>query len=120
MAQPQPIISTNYPFLPIRFTIRGSQYEALALLDTGFAGALAVPYRLARRLGNPDTSTNWLLADGSSVEAPAYLGDVEVVGLPPVLDVTITVLGDEYILGTRIIDRFEVTFDHGTRVIVRP
>ena len=33
---------------------------------------------------------------------------------------TITVLGDEYILGREILDLFEVTLDHGERVIVRP
>jgi hypothetical protein len=30
------------------------------------------------------------------------------------------VMGDEYILGRRVLDRFEITLDHGQRVIVRP
>jgi hypothetical protein len=28
-------------------------------------------------------------------------------------------VGNEYILGRRVLDRFEITFDHGQRVIIR-
>lgn len=60
-----------------------------------------------------------MLADGTFVHAPVYLGRVEIIGLPPAA-ATIVVVGNEYILGRRILDRFEITLDHGQRVIVGP
>jgi predicted aspartyl protease len=93
----------------------------MALLDTGFEGALAIPSAvLDLDLGSPDTSIDWQLADDTVVEAPVYSGSIEIVGFPPISEVSITVLGGEYLLGRGILDRFEVTFDHGRRVIVRP
>lgn len=121
MAQPQQIISTLYPFLQIRIEVRGWQHETLALLDAGFDGDLSIPSAaLNLILGSPDTSDNWQLADDRVVEAPVYLGTVELVGLAFIDEATITVLGEEYILGRGILDLFEVTFDHGQRVIIKP
>ena len=75
---------------------------------------------MERVLGNPAASSNWLLADGRTVETPVYIGTIEILGLPAINDIVIAVLGDDYILGRRVIDRFEVTLDHGQRLIVRP
>jgi len=120
MAQPQQIISTLYPFLQIRIEVRGWQHETFALLDTGFEGALAIPSStLNLGLGSPDTSTNWQLANDSVVEAPVYSGAVEIVGLAVIPAADITALVDEYLLGRGILDRFEVSFDHGQRVIIK-
>jgi len=120
MAQHNQVISTIYPFLQIRVEVRGWRQETLALIDTGFDGALAVPSSVLNLLGDPDTSTDWELADGSTSESPTYYGTVEIIGFPPVSDMTVTVLGDKYLLGREVLDLFEVTFDHGQRVIVRP
>ena len=60
------------------------------------------------------------VGDGRIVYAPVYLGVLEIIGFEPIPEVAITVLGDEYILGQRILHRFEITLDHGRRVIVRP
>lgn len=118
MAQPQPITSNIYPFLPIRVDIRGHQRESLALLDTGFTGHLAIPTSLLNGdMGLPDGRVDWELADGSTIDAPLYFGALEIGGLPPV-PALITVLGNDYVLGRGVIDRFKVTFDHGQRVIV--
>lgn len=120
MAQRQPITSTIYPFLAIRVDIRGHRGKTLALLDTGFTGHLAIPISfLNADVGLPDGRIDWELADGSTIDAPIYLGTLEIVGLPPV-PVAITVLGNDYVLGRGVIDRFKVTFDHGQRVIVEP
>ena len=54
------------------------------------------------------------------VETPVYIGTLEIIGLPPMVNIVVTVLGTEYILGRRVIDRFEVTLDHGERTIIRP
>ena len=60
------------------------------------------------------------MGDGRIVFAPAYLGILEISGFPAIYGVALTVLGDEYILGRRVLDRYEITLDHGQRVIVRP
>ena len=82
-------------------------------------GHLAIPTSWEASLGRPDGYSRWMLADGTFVHAPIYLGSVEIIGLSP-STATIVVVGDEYILGRRILDRFEITLDHGQRVIVRP
>ena len=77
MARPEPVVSTTYPYLSIRVSLRGKTHDALALLDTGFSGHLAVPESaVADDLKLPDASTTWELADGSIVDAPLYLGSV--------------------------------------------
>ena len=114
-------VSANYPFLSIRIEIGDWQAEPWALVDTGFEGSLVIPTTtLGLGLGSPDSSSNWVLADGSIVETPVYIGNLEIFGLPPISEITVTVLGTDYILGRGIIDRFEIILDHGERLIVRP
>lgn len=120
MAEPNRIVSNVYPYLRILVQVRSWQHETLAFIDTGFDGALAVPSSVVELLGRPDTSTDWEQADGSAAEAPTYSGSAEVLGLLPLSNVGVVALGNEYILGREILDLFEVTFDHGQRVIVRP
>ena len=107
-------ISANYPYLSVRLAIGDWQFDAQVLMDTGFEGSLVIPNSaMSLGLGDPDASSSWLLADGSTVETPVYLGAIEILGLPEIPDVVIAVLGDDYILGRRVIDRYEVTLDHG-------
>jgi predicted aspartyl protease len=120
MARSQQVTSDEYPYLPVRFGTRNQVVEEAALLDTGFTGSLAIPATWRNRLGRPDGWGRWRLADGSIIHAPVYLGSVEIIGLPEVRAATIVVVGDEYILGRRILDRYEITLDHGQRVIVSP
>lgn len=119
MAQPPQLTSSTYPFLPVRFIIRGRQSdEVLALLDTGFTGHLAVPTTILNGdFGLPDSRVDWELADGTVIDAPVYFGTVEVVGFTSV-PAAITILGTDYILGRGVLDRFKVTLDHGQRVVV--
>ena len=119
MASSPSVTSEEYPYLPIRFGVQDHSDEDSALIDTGFTGHLAIPASWEARLGRPDGYSRWTLADGSFSHAPVYSGTVEIVGLSSAA-ATIIVMGDEYILGLRILDRFEITLDHGQRVIVRP
>ncbi len=119
MASSPSVTSEEYPYLQIRFGVQAHSDENTALVDTGFTGHLAIPTSWEARLGRPDGYSRWMLADGTFVHAPVYLGRVEIIGLSPSA-ATIVVVGDEYILGRRILDRFEITLDHGRRVIVRP
>ena len=113
--------SKNYPFLSVGIHIGNWQFETSAPVDTGFQGSLVIPTTvLDLGLGNPDSSSNWVLANGMIVEAPVHIGDLEIFGLAPIPNIVVTVLGTDYILGRRVIDRFEVILDHGERLIVRP
>ncbi|MEX1254653.1 MAG: hypothetical protein WEE64_09960 [Dehalococcoidia bacterium] len=117
MAQPPPVESTVFPYLPVRIELRGHRSEALALLDTGFTGDLAIPTAsVSADLGLPDARIDWQLADGSTIDAPVYLGTLEIVGLPP-MPAAVTVLGDEYIMGRGVLDKFRITLDRGRRVV---
>ena len=91
MAQFQPVISSRYPYLDMRVEIRGWQDDDYALIDTGFTGNLVVPTRLlSDELGLPDGHIRWRLADGRIVDAPVYMGNVEIFGLPSISDISIT------------------------------
>lgn len=118
MAEPRSVTSTTYPFLSIRIFLRSQRHGALALLDTGFTGHLVIPTSsLNGDLGVPDARIDWELADGSIIDAPVYLGVLEIIGLTS-LPIVITVLGDDYILGRGVLDRFKVILDHGQQVII--
>lgn len=120
MAQPLQVTSSDYPYLPVRVTIRGRSSEDLALIDTGFTGYLAIPATFFNgNLGLPDTRFEWELADGSTIDTPIYFGLVEIVGLPAVR-AAVAVLGDEYIVGRNVLDYYKLTLDHGQRVVVEP
>lgn len=121
MAQDQLFSSSGpYPYLTICVEIRGVRFEGLALLDTGYTGELVIPSSaLAEGIGDPVDVTNIQVADNRIVNSPTYLGQLGIPGLAEIPGVVVNALGDEYILGLGILDLFEVTFDHGQRVIVR-
>ena len=101
--------------------VRGASEEARALIDTGYTGSLIIPETWQDQgLGLPDGQTAVEVGDGRIIFAPVYLGAVAINGFRPIRGVAVTLLGDEYILGRRILDRYEITLDHGQRVIVRP
>lgn len=111
-------VNNPYPYLRVHFSVRGHQGTALALLDTGFTGHLAIPTdALNGNLGLPDAVANWELANGSIVNAPLYSGNIHIEDFPAILG-TITVVGNEYILGRGILDNFKITLDHGKRIII--
>ena len=119
MAQDQPLISTEYPYLPIRVEVRGHIEQHLALLDTGYDGNLVIPSIWRDRLGRPDGLGRLELGDGSIVPgAPVYFGTLNIINFYTTT-LRITALGDEYIIGRAILDLFEITLDRGQRVIVR-
>lgn len=121
MANPVEIVSTDSPYLPIRAEILNWSGEGSALLDTGFTGELIVPESvLSEDIGPPADQANLVVGDGRIVNAPIYLGTLELVGFPPITDVAIIVLGHQYIVGREILDLFDVTFEHGERAIIRP
>lgn len=88
------VVSTHFPYLPIRLTARGQTVAIEAFLDTGFDGDIVVPPGVLIDVGAPDNYLRWLLADGSPVQAPAYLGTIEVI-LFNAFPGAITFVGDQ-------------------------
>ena len=59
MATDISVASEDFPYLPIRISIRGWQTEALVLLDTGYTGELIIPRNvLPGDLGLPEAFMN--------------------------------------------------------------
>ena len=122
MAQRREVVSTNYPYLPIRVEVQGQSEEVLALIDTGYTGSVIIPVTLQghdRGLDHSDGRFAVELGDGRTAFAPVYLGILGIIGFAAIYDVAVALLGNEYILGRRILERYEITLDHGQRVIVR-
>jgi predicted aspartyl protease len=117
MAMNQGVISSRFPYIPIRFQVRLHTYEMEALVDTGFEGGIAVPPSLLENLGPPDGYELWAPVVGTPVLADVYYGSFQVDALGP-FPVAITALGDEVLIGLEVIIRFIVTFDHGQRLVV--
>jgi hypothetical protein len=64
------------------------------------------------------------MADGSEVLAPMFLGTIHFPQLDEdvaeVVGVTITVLGDQALIGQSVLKHFSFTLDHGKQVILEP
>ena len=112
------VVSFTYPFLGIKFAVGTFEKEVLAYIDAGFDGYLIVPEDLVWEFGEPDYVSEWELGDGSIVDAQDYLGNLEIIGLEENIEARITAIGNEFIIGKAVIDRYCITFDHGERVII--
>ena len=116
------VVSSDAPYVDIRVLINGAEEKVKALLDTGYTGELIIPKDFivpGSPVGRHHADIT-LGDDTTIVHAPLYLGELEIIGLPPIRAVAISIIGDEYVIGRGILDEFEVTFDHGKRVVVKP
>ena len=112
-------LSSRFPYLTIRIQVGGMTYEGEALLDTGFSGRVILPREyLPNEIFAIETNT-FILADGSEIPAPTYLGRVELGEFGPI-ETTVSGLGNEPIIGVQVIRHFSVILDHGKRVLVEP
>ena len=116
MALNQQLISSRFPYLPIRLQVRQEIYEEQALLDTGFEGDMAVPQILFEGQ-EPDWYQRWTLAEGSQIVAPVYRSTVQLGEFQPV-SVLVIAMGEEYLIGLGVLIRFSILFDHGERIVV--
>ena len=87
-------------------------------MDTGFDGYITVPTTLVVELGPEDYVGRWELADGSFVETAEYVGRIEFVGLETTIPARVTAMGQESLIGRGVIDRFQLTFDRGRRLLL--
>ena len=108
--------SDRFPYLTVGVAVREVTAQVETLLDTGFDGFLALPEGTVSGGLEPDNYLQWTLADGSRVTARAYFGVVQI-GSTQIPQAVIIELGDEPILGRRVIERFRVVLDHGQQVI---
>jgi len=109
--------SGRYPFVDLVVGLRGARTTALALVDSGFDGDLILPAaNLAPGL-RPDFHDIWTLADGTRVETPVIIGEVQLGNFESFVAL-VAFMGEEALAGRGIIDRFRMTFDHGRRLIV--
>jgi predicted aspartyl protease len=111
--------SLRFPYLPITIMLRGLSYDLDALLDTGFDGDVIFPIGSIGADLAPNNETLWVMADGSEVRAPLYIGRATLRDLGTI-PVTISVMGSEPLVGRNLIRHFMVTLDHGERLAVEP
>jgi len=88
------VTSHQFPCVEVRLSVRGSQIQDWAYLDTGFDGFLIVPDAVALALGAPDLVSTWELGDGSLTQGADYLSEIEILGLAPAIRGQVTCLGD--------------------------
>jgi len=110
-------VTSRFPYIPIRVNLGSTIYEGDALLDTGFSGGIMLPSRYLPDDALSSGYTDWVLADHSTVRSPYYRGTVEIDGFQPFRSI-VTTMGDEVLVGIRVISRFYVLLDHGERVVV--
>ena len=89
-----------------------------ALVDTGYTGLVVVPRGSFTDGAEPRHRLRLQLADSSVVVAPAYLGAVRIGGTT-LLDVAITELGGEAIIGMQVLNHFTLTIDHGRTLVLQ-
>jgi len=112
-----------FPYVRIRLHLDGQsevEIDEDALLDTGFDGQVILPAAMLTQLGVPDSTRHRILADGSRALSQRYSGVIELAGLPEQIPVSVDVIGDEVMIGRRLIEPFRVILDHGREVIVEP
>ena len=123
MAVSRRLVSSHFPYLPIRVQVGQHTIDTEALLDTGFDGAVVLPVSLLEGLlanGVPPLRYMHLtLADGSTLLAPRYTGTLRIGQLEP-FRVDVVVLGDEPIVGLTATNRYYVGLDHGRQIIIEP
>lgn len=117
----QRLVSTRFPYLPIRLHIQQGgdslESEHEALLDTGFTAELVIPRSLVTNGHRPTARMRVRLGDNSEVVAPIYLVSFSLGPFGP-FSVTAIGLGDEVILGVGVMDRFTITLDHASQLVV--
>jgi predicted aspartyl protease len=112
------IVSQHFPYLRAEIIVGTLTLDAECYLDTGFDGYLIVPENHTDRLGPGDFVSRWELGDATTVPAEAYLGRVRLAGLDNEIEAVVIALGNEYLMGRSITDRFRVTFDRDQTVEV--
>lgn len=111
------LTNSRFPYIRVTIQVLHRNIKVEALVDTGFDGDIIVPPEMILNGKLPKGYLPWTLANGGEVNAPYFLGKVSI-GKFESINVLITVLGDEPLVGRGVTDRFKVIFDHGKKVII--
>jgi predicted aspartyl protease len=100
------------------FFFPATEFDAEALLDTGFSGGLSVSPRLIPPAVSPVSQTIWKLADGSATIVDTYRGYVRI-GTLPVVETEVITLHTQPLLGRSVMNHFRLLIiDHGNTITV--
>lgn len=72
MARTTVLISSHFPYLPVKVTVKQRIFDVEALLDTGFDGEIILPSGLATNGELPYWYVDCKLANESVVKIPAF------------------------------------------------
>lgn len=116
------IVSNDYPYLNVKFDVRGKIYTVRAYIDTGFyvspdSYSLMIPKRFRDELEKPDFYEKIALTNDSKVRIPYYRGSVKIDKV--IRHVFILCCGDnEFLICREFVDEFKVCFEKGKRIII--
>jgi predicted aspartyl protease len=123
------LTSRRFPFLFLSIRVRVAKGKHLtldthALIDTGFSGDIVIPTTGELQKYEADAYATWTMADGSEVLTAIFLGTIRFPELDEdvaeMVGVTITVLGDQALIGQSVLKHFTLTLDHGKQVTLEP
>ena len=90
---------SKHPFVHVKLPSHSGPVALTCLIDTGFAGGIAIPEILRPRFDFPlITKQQWRLADGTDKVLNVYSGKI-LVGQEEIAIETIFVNGDEGLIG---------------------
>jgi hypothetical protein len=115
---PTRVTSQRYPYLEVTWRVRHIERDDWAYADTGFEGAFIVPDIYEDLFGQEDVLSFVQTADGQGHQVAAFVGEVTIIGINEPIPARILALGNEFLLGRRVLDRYKVTFDRGLQVVV--
>ncbi len=110
------LISDRFPYLEVVLTIGTWTVVDWAYIDTGFESGLLIPARLSQAIPAHSDRVPFRMADGVLVSAPFWSGTLELNGQEFPVDVA--AIGQRFLLGRQITDRFNICFEFGRRVAV--
>lgn len=110
-------VSFHFPYLRVTINVLRRSLKLEVLVDTGFDGDIVVPSKMIMNGQPPSGHSRFILADGSLVFAPYFIGSIKIGKYRPI-GVSISCLGDQPLIGRGVTDKFKVIFDHGRKIIV--
>ena len=117
MARTTVLISSHFPYLHLRVTIKHHSLDVEAMLDTGFDGEIILPPGLVTNGELPFWYVDCKLANESIVKIPAFKCSLKLAN-KKINEVTALIMGDEPVIGREIIRYFKVILDHGRKIVV--
>ena len=100
----------------------GWETERMALLDTGYTGEVIIPWNAVpesqHEVGTPQNFIDVQVGDNRIVSTIQYPGLLEIIGIPETMRVSVTVIGEEFIIGVGIMEMLTVTLIRASQVIV--